>query len=153
MKLILKPSTVYEAVYPFYVTLKLFGLLIFSFDGPVDKGRFKITAVQSFYFCCVLCLHFIGLYQISRSFNEVVPDGFKLELVLNLIVIVSIIGLQSGKQNIISKFLQILHSFDLKVCGFLLKTLMTLMTNPSASRSLISAAITTSNYKDAIQSE
>jgi hypothetical protein len=123
MKLIFKPSTVYEAVYPFYVTLKIFGLVLFSFDGPIDKGRFKVTVVQSFYFCCILFLHLCGLYQIFGSFSDSVSDDLKFDLILDFIVIVVVLGLQNGKQNEISKFIQILHSFDLKVCKILVKSI------------------------------
>jgi hypothetical protein len=52
-------SNIYQTFAPFYYLFKVFGLISFSFKGPIRNGTFKSTFIDKFYPIIVLVIHLL----------------------------------------------------------------------------------------------
>lgn len=121
MKYWKEPSCVYEAAYPFYCILVIFGLVSFSFDGPVRDGKFATKKLNCVYwiftvsiFVCLLVRGVWKPYTLLSAY-EIMAIGLKLAVILSTSSILVVMGYHRSKQSDMQTFMKELHKIDLAV--------------------------------------
>lgn len=116
-----RPTNIYEVVYPFYILLKIFGLIPFSFVGPVKDGNIRVTWMDLVYYALCLFAHFVvlldrfiknlSIFEESVLYNR----GVQTQMVALVLVIIVCGCVQAHIQVGIRNFLKILQEFDEEV--------------------------------------
>ncbi len=110
-------SNIYQTFASFYYLLKVFGLISFSFKGPIKNGILKSTFINKFYPIIILVIHLLGIfYLIVTSVNQGFLQNFiSIAIFVNITTsLISVIGLYVGRQNFM-RFLRIIDCFDRQV--------------------------------------
>jgi hypothetical protein len=115
------PKSIYEVIYPFHNVLKFCGLIVYSFDGPVEDGKIVITNFDLLIFFLAFSGH-ITLFVLLffKSFSDVTSSivlnkGNVSSIFLGVFLAIIIIIYQFYKRNELKKFLSGLNEFDKKV--------------------------------------
>jgi hypothetical protein len=117
-------SNIYQTFAPFYYLFKVFGLISFSFKGPIRNGILKSTFMDKFYPIIIMVIHLLGIiYLIVTSVNQDFLHNFiSIAVFVNITTsLISVIGLYLERQNFI-KFLRIIDCFDRQVKLFSINT-------------------------------
>jgi hypothetical protein len=117
-------SNIYQTFAPLYYLLKVFGLISFSFKGPIKNGTFKSTFMDKFYPMIIFVIHLLGIiYQIVTSFRRGFLQNFiSIAIFVNITTsLISVFGLYMGRQNLI-RFLRVIDCFDRQVKLFSINT-------------------------------
>ncbi len=118
MKLFEKPRNIYDAVYPFYLILKLFGFVSFSFKESLDGVQIVTTIYDTIYFIGIFIVYvamFSTLFFRSFGFptdSVVFRQGTLILLFFEILTVIIGITYQFLKKKNLKKFLEILHEFD-----------------------------------------
>jgi hypothetical protein len=110
-------SNIYQTFASFYYLFKVFGLISFSFKGPITNGTLKSTFMDKFYPIIVLVIHLLGIiYIIGTSFRRGFIQNFiSIAIFVNITAnLISVLGLYLRRQNFI-RFLRIIDCSDGRV--------------------------------------
>jgi hypothetical protein len=110
-------SNIYQTFASFYYLLKVFGLISFSFKGPIRNGTFKSTFMDKFYPIIIFVVHLLGIiYLIVTLINQVFLQNFiSIAVFVNITTsLIAVFGLYLGRQNFI-RFLRVIDCFDRQV--------------------------------------
>jgi hypothetical protein len=126
MKFFEKPRNIYDAVHPFYLILKLFGFVSFSFKKSLDGVQIVTRIYDTIYFIIIFLVHFIFFSALFfRSFVFMTDSSIYKHSTLYMLFVIIIIDLiamiyQFLKRKNLMEFLEILHEFDGMVNKFIL---------------------------------
>lgn len=119
MKHLLNARNIFEAAFPFYSLLKIFGFLPFSVN--LRNGKFTSSCWDYLYCSLVLCAHlFMVMVVYFKSFvmfefSDILRNGAQLEEFLSIFTVIISIFLQCYKQKEIRDFVKLIHHYDFKV--------------------------------------
>jgi hypothetical protein len=117
-----KTSNIFGTFAPFYYLFKVFGLISFSFQGPIKDGILRSTFMDKFYPLLVSVFHLLAFYSIvyltsnihtlmTNFISIVTQAAYFISIATNFI---SVIGLFFGRKKFIS-FLKIIDGSDRQV--------------------------------------
>ncbi len=120
-----KTSNIYETFSPFYYIFKVFGLVSFSFQGPIRNGNVKSSFMDKLFPIVISGVHFFSLsfvlgvssvfYTFMTKFLSIAMHAsYLINITTNFI---SIVGLYIGHQKFI-KFIRNIDQSDKQVNGF-----------------------------------
>lgn len=122
MVLFADPHNLYDAAYPFYIVLRIFGLFPKSFDGPVRNGNFILHHKDKIYF--LILLVFFAILGIATLLNQnggnlsdsnLLNKAWTLNGILCSVVIITCMIYGASKVENCRLFLNLCCDFDLKV--------------------------------------
>ncbi len=122
MKAFQKTSNIYETFSPFYYIFKVFGLISFSFQGPIRNGNVKSSFMDKIFPIVISGGHFFSplfLFDATAVYNDITTKflstamhaGYFVNITTNFI---SVVGLYVGRQQFV-KFLKIIDHSDKQV--------------------------------------
>jgi hypothetical protein len=125
MNVFQKTSNIYETFSPFYYIFKVFGLVSFSFQGPIRNGNIKSSFMDKIFPIVISGVHFFSLsfvlgassvfYTFMTKFLSIAMHAsYLINITTNFI---SIVGLYTGRQKFI-KFIRNIDQSDKQVNGF-----------------------------------
>lgn len=115
------PQSLFEVIYPFHCVSKFFGLIIYSFDGPVQDGKIIITTLDLVIFFSALLGHltlFVLLF--FKTFGDITTSvvlnkGNLTGIFFAVSLVIIIVLYQFCKRKVFKKLLTEMNEFDMKV--------------------------------------
>lgn len=116
-----KVQNIFTSFKPLYIYLKIFGLLLYTYNGNISDGYFeiklkdKIWSLFSIFMIIGAGILFLNFETTFWSYSLILMNAYKLCAVFGFLVAIIAVFYQWKYSNKILKILLMIHEFDEKV--------------------------------------